>query len=168
MSATPGSKVRVDPIDPALDPFGPLPCNLVTHGIGKRLDRRRAVDAVAVPVEELVELPEGQSAVTGEDGQTGRAESTAVEKVGIGRDRRHRPLVVVRRSATLLRRDHRPEGRACLTEVAEQLPALSGQSLELGVDVVKLVEPVVPLDVDLDSLMERKARTPTSGKKRVL
>jgi hypothetical protein len=58
----------MDLIHPSSDPADMAFARLVSHGVGQGLDGSGAVDAVAIEVEEGVQLGQAQPAVAGQDG----------------------------------------------------------------------------------------------------
>jgi hypothetical protein len=64
---------------------------LVAERVGESLDGLAGRDRVAVQVQLSVELDEGHGrAVAGEDGERGRAQMLALERMSVGRGRRDR------------------------------------------------------------------------------
>jgi hypothetical protein len=68
-AATPRPEARVDLVDAALDPARPPAPNLVAHGIREQLDGVLTGDAVAVEVQQRVELAQCEAAVSAQDGE---------------------------------------------------------------------------------------------------
>jgi hypothetical protein len=168
VAAAPRLEVGPDPVHAPLDPLRVVPLDLVAHRVGQGLDRRRAVDAVAVPVEELVELSQWQRPVATEDAEARGSESATVEQIGVRRQRGQWTLVVVRRSPALLPRHDGPERVARIAQVAEQVTPLGRELLDTGIDLVQPVEPVEPAHVDPDPGAEWHPGDGTSRERRML
>jgi hypothetical protein len=79
-----GPEAIFDRVDAAFDPTGPPATNLVAHGVGEGLDRCRTGDAVAVDVEERLQLGQRERAVAAQDGQARRPQRAAPEEAVLG------------------------------------------------------------------------------------
>ena len=80
-----GPEATVELVDASGDPPGVVPPGLVAHRVGQGLDRLVAGDAVAVEVEQGVELGEGEPTVATEDGEAGGAQRATPEEAMVGR-----------------------------------------------------------------------------------
>jgi hypothetical protein len=98
-----------------------------------------------------MELPEGQRAPLGQSGQGGVPQSPPVETNGGRSGRRQGRLVVRRRSSRpALAHPGRPQLVPCSAQTVEHPQPLSGQPPELGIDLVQVLEQVLPLEVDAE------------------
>lgn len=147
-----GWDVLDEGVDAALDASHSAEAHLVAHGVGEALHGHVADDAVAVAVQEGVEVAEGEGAVAAEDGPAGAAEAAAPEGCGVGDRGWDGLLVGVGWAADPERRGGRPELVGEVVELGEDLDAAGGAGGELVVDAVELVEQSVSAGVEPDSV----------------
>lgn len=144
-----GPKPGIDAVDPSSDPPGAALGRLVPQGVAERLHRVRAGHAVAVHVEQIVQVAERQLAVAAEHGETGGAQPSTPERGGIGMHQGQRPLVVGRWPPTPVGGNDRPQLLAQFVEVLEQPQPVGRELRELLVERGHPVERRVACDVDL-------------------
>ncbi|HVN51308.1 MAG TPA: hypothetical protein VMT43_07745 [Acidimicrobiales bacterium] len=65
------AEASIDLVHTALDATRPAPFGLVPHGVGQELDRLVTGDAIAVEVEQRVELGQALATVPAEQRETG-------------------------------------------------------------------------------------------------
>ncbi|MGZ4681537.1 MAG: hypothetical protein ACXWCM_02930 [Acidimicrobiales bacterium] len=125
--APPGMEAGVGFVDAAFDAADSALGDLVAHGVGKCLDRRGRVDAVAVEVEQRMELGERLGTVAAKDGRARRSQLAATEVVVLGRKRPQRRLAVHGGSATMAFGDDRPQLVAQVLELVDDRDPLGVQ-----------------------------------------
>jgi len=133
---------QVGLVHAAFDPPDPTLADLVPHGVGQCLDGVCRGDAVAVEVEQRVQLDERLSAVAAEDAHTGRSQHATPDVPVLGRERSQRRLPVDGGSTPVGLLDNRPQGVAELLELIGDGDTVSVELEELSVSFPQLVEEV--------------------------
>lgn len=153
----------VDLVDGAPDPPGPAGADLVAHGVGQGLRGVVAGDGVAVVVEQGVERPEAEGAVTTQHGASGPAKGSTGHRPGVGLDRGQGRLTDGRRAAALLAGDDGPQLVSQLIGAAERRETATGDSEDLLLARVDVVEGLVSFDLELEAPLAGQAGPPAVG-----
>jgi len=141
-------ELRIRLVDAALDATDVLVGDLVSHGVGQRLHGSAGVDAVAVEVQERVELGEALGAVAAQDGDARRSERSSAQVAMLGRQRPERGLAVHRGAATVGLVDDRPELVSQQLELFDDSDARVVQGEQVVIAGLQPVEQLEPLLLD--------------------
>lgn len=106
------------------------------------------IDAVAVVVDPHLEVAQSEGTLVAQDGAAEGAQRAAAHRPGVGLSGRDRALVLLRRAASLLLGDHRPEPLSGPIDGLEGVEAQAGQAVDLGVDLADPVEQFVALELE--------------------
>jgi hypothetical protein len=143
------AKPGVELVDASFDAAAVVAAGLVAEGVGQGLDRLVAGDAVAVEVEQGVELAEREAAVATQDRQARGAQGAAPEHAVRSREGAERGTSTWGRSPAVVGRDQGPELVAQIFEGGQHGDAALVEPAQLAVDEVQLGEQLVTFDLEV-------------------
>jgi hypothetical protein len=141
----------LDAVDPSADSFGAALRALVPKRVAQGLDGLGRQDGEAVTVQEGVELDQRERAVSPEQGERDRSETTPPDPVRVLDHRREGSAVERRGPTASFPCQRRVEAVAEVVESMSELAALSAELVELAVDRVDLAEQIVAEELQLES-----------------